>query len=151
MTWVPSWPQQKSNMFSTAKEFRDHLSTHTWPLVEGCVQVFLHFRDLGTHINTTSKFVGTTLTERMEHSILCVKRIRWLPHSFAKKAQFILALLSQRGYTDVKRLGLTNQCWPDSLPPLPMQYHTVLRCVLMPYFFRCRTAKVKLTPVLSYL
>ena len=82
---------KKSYLFSTANDFRKYLRTYSWPKVGGCISVLLHFRDLGTHVNTTSRFVGSTLTERIEQAIKCDMRFRWLPHTFLEKIKFILS------------------------------------------------------------
>ena len=87
----------KSYLFSTCPMFRKWLSGHTWPLLDKTIDVSQHFRDLGTHINTAARFVGSTLTDRMNKAVASVNRMRWLPHDFNQKAMFVLSAALSAG------------------------------------------------------
>ena len=81
----------KSFVFSNDSGIRCWLKKHWWPHLRTTIDVVLHCRDLGAHLNTTSTNVGSTLTRRMTLSLAKLSRLRYVPISTHRKLKIILS------------------------------------------------------------
>ena len=81
----------KSYLFSSSASFRDWLRSYKWPDLQKKVSVVSNFRDLGTHLNVSNRFVGTTLSARIGTAIDFIFRIRRLPIGYLEKGRLIQA------------------------------------------------------------
>ena len=69
---------KKCYTYASHADTRRWLADHTWKHLKDKVQVVLHVRDLGGHLNTTLGPLATTLTERLKQAAQYAQRIRFL-------------------------------------------------------------------------
>ena len=79
----------KSSTFSTCKRTRARLKAHAWPQIHSCIQVVLHARDLGSHLNTGASLCAPTLTQRLHDATSVINRIRFTKFSLKFKSHLI--------------------------------------------------------------
>ena len=79
----------KSLLFSNDSAIRSSLASEHWAYLDTFIPVVLHLRDLGSHLNTTTRNIGTTLTKRMQRCIGRLGRLRHLPLDIATKLKLL--------------------------------------------------------------
>ena len=81
---------KKSFIFSNIKKVRSWFSKHIWKGIQDTIPVVTSVRDLGGTISTTKRACAKVIDERITKAIQVLRRFRFLPHSHADKAKFIL-------------------------------------------------------------
>ena len=91
---------QKSMTFSPCKVSREWLKKHRWRCLGRTVPKVTDFRDLGEHLNTTARHVGTTPTQRIRKATRATAKLNRRKAKFDDKAAVIRVKFMPMGLYD---------------------------------------------------
>ena len=102
---------QKSYLLSTNRVARKRLRTLEWQSIGGArIPVYLHARDLGTHISSTEGKAGTTLVRRASKALGTLSRLRMSNYAYEKKARICRTLVFPQFFYGVEACDLPIYC-----------------------------------------
>eukprot|EP00973_Karenia_brevis_P048016 6663703-Karenia_brevis.AAC.1 len=88
----------KSKFFATCTLHRKWLTGFSWDVINQCISVVSHLRDLGSTLSVS--FLPTTILSqtRIERGIQTLHKIRQLPHAKKQKCVFVRTAAHSRSF-----------------------------------------------------